>query len=147
MAGCLIIGDSIAVGIAAVLSTLHPHGCDVRAKTGASIGAIAAMIPKSPYQWALVSAGSNNLADPQIDAGLLQLRRALRSKRVIWIYPRARRAAWAVYRVASQNGDRTIGLTSLGSPDGVHPSSYRGAVALIFDIQRRTTKRASSQDR
>jgi hypothetical protein len=139
MADCLILGDSIAVGIAAALSALHPLGCDVRAKVGASTGAIAAMVPASSYRWVLISAGSNDPADSKIAARLRLLRGAIRSRQVIWIYPRALGAAWTVYRVAYQNGDRTIGLTSLGSTDGVHPSNYPDAVSLIFDVQRRQT--------
>jgi hypothetical protein len=147
MADCLILGDSIAVGIAAALSALHPHGCDVRAKVGASTGSIAAMVPASSYKWVLVSAGSNDPSDPQIAARLKQLRGVIRSRQVIWIYPRALGAAWTVYRVAHQNGDRTIGLTSLGSSDGVHPSNYPDAVSLIFDTNRKRGSQRSGQDR
>src|SRR3546814_14435315 len=57
---CLIIGDSIAVGIAGALGALHPHDCDVRATVGASVEAVSAMLPQRRYRSVIVAVGSND---------------------------------------------------------------------------------------
>src|SRR3546814_13377452 len=54
---CLIIGDSIAVGIAGALGALHPHDCDVRATVGASVEAVSAMLPQRRYRSVIVAVG------------------------------------------------------------------------------------------
>ncbi len=94
------------------------------------------MVPREAYKWVLVSAGSNDAMNSLIDNQLQQLRAAIRSKHVMWIYPRAVRAAWAVCRIAQTKGDGALGLNALDSQDGVHPSNYRRAVAMIFARQR-----------
>jgi hypothetical protein len=132
MAACLIIGDSIAAGIAAALSTMHPAACDVRVRVGASVGAIVSMAPTASYQFAIISAGSNDRGNRNLAADLERLRTALKAKAITWLYPRASPEAWAVYRVARKRGDRAIGLGRIGSQDGVHPNSYDAAVSIVF---------------
>lgn len=139
MAGCLIIGDSIAAGIAAALSTMQLVACDVRARVGASAGAIISMVPTASYQFVIISAGSNDRGNRILAADLERLRITLRANAITWVYPRGSPEAWAVYRVARKRGDRAIGLESIGSRDGVHPRSYHAAVRLLLgerDLKR-----------
>lgn len=129
---CLIIGDSIAVGLAAALSASHPSFCDVRASEGARVRAIIEMIPARRYRWTIVSAGSNDQQSRVVAADLARLRRTLRTDRIIWVYPRSAPEAWAIYWLAMQKGDRTVNLNRLPSSDGVHPNNYKAALSLIW---------------
>jgi hypothetical protein len=83
----LILGDSIALGIAAALHDLQVSGCDIRARTGASAEAITSMIPANVYGSIVVSAGSNDRLDPQRERDLERLRARLLGVKVTWIYP------------------------------------------------------------
>lgn len=134
MPSCLILGDSIALGVAAALQILHFGGCDVRARNGASVVSITAMARSIGYREIVVSAGSNDRLNPSRARDLIVLRGKLRGARVTWIYPRQSGPAWDVYRVARRFGDRTVDINSLGSRDGVHPRSYV-AVARAIRIQ------------
>jgi hypothetical protein len=128
---CLILGDSIALGVAAALQILHFGGCDVRARNGASVALIAAMAPSIGYREIVVSAGSNDRLNPSRARDLIALRGKLRGAKVTWIYPRQSASAWDVYRVARRFSDRTVDISSVSSKDGVHPRDYIAAVRAI----------------
>lgn len=137
MSSCLILGDSIAIGVAAALQILHFGGCDVLARNGASVGSIAAMAPSIGYRQVVVSAGSNDRLSPSRARDLVTLRRKLWGAKVTWIYPRQPTPAWDVYRVARRFGDRTVDIKSAGSRDGVHPrSDIAVARAILFQADR-----------
>jgi lysophospholipase L1-like esterase len=131
---CLVIGDSIAVGIAAALSAIHFGGCEVRARVGASVDAIASMAPSSSYDVAIISAGTNDTGNRNLSSDLGRLRRSLNAKSVTWIYPRAAAEAWSVYRIAQQRKDRTVGFFNLHSDDGIHPTNYAPLIRMLFRV-------------
>jgi len=82
------------------------------------------------YRLVIVSAGSNDTTSASLAPDLNALRSRLPGEGVIWIYPRERKTAWAVYRVASARRDRVIGISRVASKDGVHPDRYRSAWCL-----------------
>ena len=131
MLPCLILGDSIAVGIAAALVAMHQPACEVQARSGASVRAITSMVPSIGYRVILVSAGSNDATSASLSQDLERLRARLRGARVAWIYPRSPRVAWSVFAVARRNGDQTIGIAGLRSTDGIHPIDYKAAARAI----------------
>lgn len=137
MTGCIIIGDCIALGIAAYASFMIPGGCDHQARVGAATAEIARMAPQRHAQVVFVSAGSNDADNADLGAQLAGLRARVRADRVVWLYPRASAGAWAVYKVARAYGDRTVSLAHLPSKDGAHPKDYRAAAALVFLGNRR----------
>lgn len=127
---CLIIGDSIAVGIAGALGALHPHDCDVRATVGASVEAVSAMLPQRRYRSVIVAVGSND-STRELRVRLPDLRARLGGARVTWIYPYGRSVAWEIYAVARLNGDRAFGFWNVGSSDKVHPADYRAVIKML----------------
>jgi hypothetical protein len=62
---CLIVGDSIAVGLASALK-----GCLVAAKVGMGSGWIAAHTPGTIVDVAFISSGSNDPTNPNLSANL-----------------------------------------------------------------------------
>lgn len=115
---CLILGDSIAVGLAQ-----HRPECAVEAKVGVSAAAFVAT--RTNADDVIISLGSNDGSDPT--AALIRLREQIDARRVTWIVPAVR---WAdqVRRVANLHGD--VSITVMAGRDGVHPSSYRALAEL-----------------
>ncbi len=135
MSPCLIIGDSIAIGIAAALNALQPIGCDISARIGASAAAISLMVPPTTYRAIIISGGSNDRENRELDRDLERLRGRLPVATISWIYPRNPAGAWSVYRVARRHGDRSVDLTEVGSRDGVHPRDYVAAALLVLGVR------------
>lgn len=114
MIDCLIVGDSIAVGVAPRLPQ-----CTVNAKIGIPSASVIGRTKDAAIL--IVSAGSNDPDNPRLADNL----RAIRAKthgKVIWILPINKRAAGIVREVANENKDEVIAFSS--GYDRVHPSSY-----------------------
>jgi hypothetical protein len=121
-ATCQIVGDSIAVGLHRVLP-----GCTWNAKVGIPSGAIIARV--APAAFLVVSAGSNDSANPRLAANL----EAIRSRAagaVIWVLPAVPRARAVVADVAAAHRDRTV--TFLAGRDHVHPRSYADLARAVL---------------
>jgi hypothetical protein len=136
MASCLILGDSIAAGIAAALNAIQPGACDVYTRVGASTAAVTSMAPRASYRYAILSTGSNDRGNAHFLADAVRLRLAVKARSVTWVYPREAAQAWRIYRVASASRDRTVSLSHLTSHDGVHPDSYARALWTVLAIGR-----------
>src|SRR3546814_9279949 len=130
---CLIIGDSIAVGIAGALGALHPHDCDVRATVGASVEAVSAMLPQRRYRSVIVAVGSND-STRELRVRLPDLRARLGGARVTWIYPYGRSVAWEIYAVARLNGDRAFGFWNVGSRSEEHTSELQSLMRISYAV-------------
>lgn len=118
MTDCLILGDSIAVGV----GQQRPE-CHVEARVGVS--AAAFHVAQTSADTVIISLGSNDWSDPT--SALWKLRERIDAKRVVWIVPAIRWAA-QVHRVADLYGDTTV--TVMAGFDGVHPTSYRALAQL-----------------
>jgi hypothetical protein len=117
MLDCLILGDSIAVGV----GEARPE-CMTVAEIGITSEQFA-------YSYAgpfgatkvIVSLGSNDKHDSS-DA-LWNLRQHING-RVIWILPARRYQQGAVRKLATYFGDKMVTIPSVRR-DGVHPADYR----------------------
>lgn len=119
MIDCLILGDSIAVGV----SKNRPE-CDVIAKSGiTSPNFVKAHITKNlSADTVVISLGSNDAGVNTLQA-LTKLRKSIRAKSVYWILPaRFTDARDAVEEVALKNGDTIVRIPDV-STDGIHPTS------------------------
>jgi hypothetical protein len=108
---CLILGDSIAVGLASVIK-----GCVVVAKVGMSSTWIMANAPTMQADRVYIS--SDN---PALSANLEHTRAKIGGV-ITWIEPVNARAASVVAAVAAKHGDRVVSFTP--GRDNVHPKSY-----------------------
>lgn len=113
-ASCAIVGDSIAVGVGAVM-----RECLVDAKSGIPSADVIARVHSADILF--VSAGSNDPRNPQLEDNLKTIR-AKAWAAVVWIEPIAPTAAAAVDRVAAAHNDVVVKFDP--SSDGVHPKSY-----------------------
>jgi lysophospholipase L1-like esterase len=119
MIDCLILGDSIAVGV----SKNRPE-CDVIAKSGiTSPNFVKAHITKNlSADTVLVSLGSNDAGVNTLQA-LTKLRKTIRAKSVYWILPaQFTDARYTVEKIALKNGDTIVRIPDV-SADGIHPTS------------------------
>jgi hypothetical protein len=128
-ASCVVVGDSVAVGVGSALK-----GCGVSARVGLSSTASAARAGAGG-KWVIASIGSNDfprgITPAQRAQSAARVRKALARAyasaggRLILVLPanggRATVAAWA-----AQHGVRTVGFSP--GRDGIHPGNY-GEVA------------------
>jgi hypothetical protein len=116
---CHLIGDSIALGLAAVMH------CTGGGTVGASSAHIATHLePRPAGEIDIVSAGSN---DGFPDLRALRAIRAHLHGTVVWVIPR--RNAGAVQALADANGDWAVAFTP--GRDGIHPRSYRALARAV----------------
>lgn len=124
--GCFIVGDSIAVGLAAQMPE-----CASSASVGIPARAVVARVRVA--KMVVVSAGSNDLRDsPSLRAALEHIR-ARAGSSIVWVLP-ANGARRAVFDIARRHGDRTVGFQP--GRDGVHPRSYRALARAVRSEMR-----------
>ncbi len=124
MTDCLLMGDSIAVGL---FGALRAGGllCALGARIGATSGELPSQIMHAGFHpLVILSAGTNDAAGAPLEANLFAARRALSGARVIWVLPYKRRAAYAVTQVAFRFGDDLVDLAAFPTRDRIHPSDY-----------------------
>jgi hypothetical protein len=125
---CAVVGDSIALG-----AGQHIGACRINAKNGIPSQAVIARV-NSSADVNVVSAGSNDPANPQLRANLERIRS--RARRVIWILPIDSRARAKVEAVATAHGDPVVPFAPGG--DHVHPRSdvaLARSIAAIMDAR------------
>ena len=122
MLDCLIMGDSIAVGV----SQYRPE-CASYSQSGiTSAGWIKKWGDKpEAAKIVVISLGAN---DYTVDTmtHIKMLRNNITADKVIWLLPRADRvpmAVNAVYEVARQFNDVIVDRPKEVSPDGIHPTA------------------------
>jgi hypothetical protein len=126
MIECLILGDSIAVGLAQ-----HKPECQVVAKGGISSGMFNVTY-KGDFemaQTAIISLGTNDYRQMRTKDELVKMRKRVIAGRVFWIepiysHPTIGRDAVElqniIAEVAEMFGDRVVVITN--SNDAVHPN-------------------------
>lgn len=127
---CLVIGDSLAVGLGAALKA-QGRVCDVVAANGLTAWQIAMRAPQRRYGIAFVSAGSNNPKNPHLEDDLRTLRSYVRAPKLVWVLPYDRTAAKAVSANAGETGGLVVDAAWWPTADGVHPMEYRAMARLI----------------
>ena len=132
MIACAFIGDSTAYGPALVYNRGAAEPCQIIAREGASPVAIArSAIPGAAIGAAVIGSGSNAPASPLLASNLYQTRRRVAARRVLWLLPYDRRAAYTVRNVAVAFGDYVLDLAELPTRDGVHPLTYAGIATAL----------------
>lgn len=125
MIECLIIGDSIAVGV----SQVRPE-CQSIAKSGinSTDWNRRHLHQMKPARTLIISLGANDLGI-NTEGNIRSLRTQAQADRVFWLLPSQRlkpRQVEAVRQVAAEFGDTVIPRPESNiSADGVHPT-YRG---------------------
>ena len=120
MLDCLIVGDSIAVGVANVRTECVSYskgGINSHQWLNSNVG-------KSPYvaKTVIISLGSNDHKYVKTESELQTIRQLTKADRVYWILPAIKPDIQAIVRkIAAQNGDTVLPITRL-QKDGVHPS-------------------------
>lgn len=126
MLECLIVGDSIAVGV----SQVRPE-CAGIAKSGINSRDwnIKNMHRLQPTRTLIISLGANDLKTHNTEGNARSLRTQVQAARVFWLLPNETlkpAAVAAVRQVAAEFGDTVIDRPSTNmSADRVHPT-YRG---------------------
>ena len=139
MIDCIILGDSIAVGVQAILKDCHLYGR----------GGI------NSWQWnktypviesaniAVISLGTNDHIGIKTREELESMRAKVKARRVFWILPHGNLSASlvpinalreVVRSVATKHGDQILDFDGSASRDGIHPSS-RGYKELAARVE------------
>lgn len=120
MLECMIVGDSIGVGIA----NYRPE-CYKMAYTGINSKTWRLLYANemSESKTAIISLGSNDHAKIGTADELTQIRQSVKAEKVLWILPSKRflNARDAVLQVAKANHDIILEIPVM-SADGVHPT-------------------------
>jgi hypothetical protein len=127
---CLVIGDSVASGLATALAQQGKR-CDVVVTRKATASQLIRMAPLQRYAVAFVAAGSTQPKYPYLEDELRVLRSQIRSGKVVWVLPYDRTAAAAVSRNAGETGGLVVDLAFWPTADGLHPMDYSSLAAMI----------------
>ncbi len=123
MSACVIVGDSLAIGLAQQMPE-----CRLHARIGAGSAAIARFVVHESASLVVISTGSND--GPARAKVLTRLRHRFdAARRVVWIVPANAAAAAVVVRVASLHGDALVRFRT--GHDGIHPRSYRTLASAV----------------
>lgn len=127
MIDCLVLGDSIAVGVGSV-----SHQCQTIAKVGINSKNFVISHKHIPQaNTTVISLGSND-GNADFSKYLKELRSKVSGK-VIWILSannvKSRNIA---LNIARQNGDSVVYLSSFATNDGVHPKNYSDVAKKVF---------------
>jgi hypothetical protein len=122
MLDCLILGDSLAVGV----GQARPS-CQTVARTGINSSAfVATLLPTAPKSahTVVISLGVNDAADMPTRASLQNLRGSIHAAQVTWLLPALKDDVRQTIRaVAQQFNDRILDTTGQAGPDHLHPST------------------------
>lgn len=119
MLECLILGDSIAVGIG-----YHRPECKITARSGINSWQFNRLYPQRVYAGTVViSLGSNDYRGVDTRKELEIIRTKITAKdRVYWILPAIKPEVQQIVKeLALANGDTVITITTLQS-DKIHPN-------------------------
>ena len=130
MIECLILGDSLAVGVGQIRTE-----CVTQAKSGVnSYNYVNRHVlntnGNTQAKHVIISLGSNDHAHVKTEKELLKIRDRLKAERVFWILPAGNLQSsnvpieeiqTIVYNIAGKYNDRVVGIEGVQS-DGIHPS-------------------------
>jgi hypothetical protein len=137
---CLVLGDSIAVGV----GQARP-GCHVVAETGiTSERYVHTMLVARTARIAIISLGVNDSQDVDTVDNLLRLRNAITARTVYWLLAGSnKRSREAARLVATKYRDRLIDVAPLAGPDHLHPD--RSGYAKLAALTRGATGGSTAQ--
>jgi lysophospholipase L1-like esterase len=137
---CLILGDSIAVGVGQ-----DRPACTTVARVGITSGTfVQTLLPAAPKEArsVVISLGVNDDPSMNTAAALRQMRRGIQAAHVTWLLPGPKEAVrQAIRTVAAEHGDRLVDTSGDLGPDHLHPtgSGYRRLAALTAEGDGATT--------
>ena len=142
---CMILGDSIAVGVSSILAKDQYLKCETIAKVGRPTSEVLSHAPMSiDARTVIISTGSN---DAKIRPYQYSNLRNRIYGNVTWLLPAKHQDARAIINeIARTHGDRVIDLAALPLSDGIHPtrSTYQTvAKELRSDIRRPQVAKAA----
>jgi lysophospholipase L1-like esterase len=122
---CLIIGDSIAVGVSMIRKE-----CISYAKSGWNSAQwnkdYLQKAAAKQYETVVISLGANDLKNIRTELELRKMRETIKGKRVFWISPGMERkpiAQTAIEKIAAEYNDTVLARPAQHmSGDGVHPT-------------------------
>jgi lysophospholipase L1-like esterase len=130
MVPCLILGDSLAVGI----GQYRPE-CLTVAQTGITSGRyIQTLLTTQTGNTAVISLGVNDADDMATLQNLRRVRASIHAKRVFWLLPGIKpRVREAVRTVAVEYDDFLVDTRFEAGADHLHPSGtgYRFLAAMV----------------
>ena len=131
MIDCLILGDSIAVGLYQQIPQ-----CESLSKGGWNTWQWNRDYLKNDLtaQTVIISQGSNDHKGVKTQAELEQLRAKVQAHRVFWILPAIKPEVQRIVKViAALHGDTVVPIDRL-QPDGIHPS-WAGYKQIVKDVK------------
>jgi len=137
----VFIGDSIAYGLSSEMMTNTLRDSAVGLTSSAISNRVARNKDVQRAKWAIVSAGTNDFATGQGNAGALEsnldsIRSALKAQKYVWLGPYNEQANAVVKKFAASKGDTFIDLRTFPADSlGIHPRSYS---LLMYEIRRET---------
>lgn len=137
MIECMILGDSIAKGIAQ-----HRTECVAYAVNGITSRDFVKRYShlELKARTVVISLGSNDSENMATLKELFALRSMVRAERIIWVLPaKSRTKREATEIVADKSEDQVVAIPSL-SPDGVHPTVRAYRHLADFTVPRTTNK-------
>lgn len=128
MLECLIVGDSIAVGVSQIRTE-----CAAIVKSGINsqswVRSNLDKVVGKEYRTVVISLGANDWKGIDTEAQIRLLRNNVKAEQVFWLLPSSKlkpRQVESVKLVANEFGDVVIPRPESNiSPDGVHPT-YKG---------------------
>jgi lysophospholipase L1-like esterase len=139
MLECLILGDSLAVGIG-----MNRPDCATIARVGITSEKWLSSYQnhptfQQPYRVVVISLGTNDFRNTTAET-LYNTRIKIKANLVVWVLPNQTLKPiqrQIVKELANEFRDKTIELTHL-SHDGIHPTplGYKEAANKISDIQK-----------
>lgn len=132
MIPCLILGDSLAVGV----GQARPE-CTTDAEVGINTSRYLQVFHHpNQARTVVISLGVNDSLDIETEHNLRQLRRGLQAEVVYWLLPGIHPAArTAVHAIATEFRDRVIDVAPFTGSDHIHPD--RTGYARLASLTRR----------
>lgn len=129
MLECLIMGDTIAVGIGQ-----HRPECVTVAKVGINSWGwlkTQSLSLNEKYKVVVISLGTNDYRG-MTEKALTDIRSRVKANAVVWILPSyslkpVQRKI--ITQLANQYGDKIVDISETIGRDGIHPSNYEAAAA------------------
>ena len=120
MLECVIMGDSIAQGVA----RLRPQCAQITQQGVTSWTFSNQLLQTVNARQVLISLGSNDVGTPDLARHLRQVRSRITQGEVTWLLSANNAsAADQVQQIARAHGDRVIQVRLVVGPDGVHPTA------------------------
>jgi lysophospholipase L1-like esterase len=120
MLECMILGDSIAQGVA----RLRPQCAQITQQGINTFTFSNRLIQTVHARHVLISLGSNDVGVPDLERHLNMIRTRVKTGEVTWLLSANNaQAAQQVQQVARVHGDRVIQVRLVVGADGVHPSA------------------------